>query len=62
MTPKQRADFDKALFEIDMCEDERSDRSARAGYVADALRILSARLDEIERRMREDSPIQTNQV
>lgn len=48
MTKKQREDFDATLKELDRCEEDRSDRSARAGYVADALRILSARLDEIE--------------
>lgn len=62
MTPEQRAAFAAALYAIDMCEEARSDRSARAGHVADALRILSARLDEFERRMREDSPLHTNQT
>ena len=48
MTKKQREDFDDALREIDACEEHRADRSARAGYVATALRILSARLDDLE--------------
>ncbi len=48
MTKKQREDFENALREIDACEEIRSDRSARAGHVADALRSLSARLDDIE--------------
>jgi hypothetical protein len=51
MTEVQRKEFEDALRELDACEEHRADRSARAGYVADALRILSARLDEIDRRL-----------
>ena len=51
MTKQQREDFESTLKDLDRCEEDRSDRSARAGYVADALRILSARLDEIDRRL-----------
>ena len=51
MTKQQREDFEATIKELDRCEEDRSDRSARAVYVADALRILSARFDEIERRL-----------
>lgn len=47
MTKKQREDFEHILRELDS-DDTRDNNSARAGYVADALRILSARLDDLE--------------
>lgn len=46
MTKAQREEFESVLYELDMCEAER--RPARAVDVATALRLLSARLDEIE--------------
>lgn len=50
MTKKQREDFEYALRALD-ADDTRDNNSARAGNVATALRILSARFDEIERRL-----------
>ena len=46
MTKAQREELEAVLYELDMREEER--RPARAADVATALRILSARLDEIE--------------
>lgn len=47
MTKKQREDFEYILRTLDN-DDTRDNPCARAGNVADALRILSARLDDIE--------------
>ena len=47
MTKKQREDFEYLLRDLDS-DDNRDGSRARAGTVADALRILSARLDDIE--------------
>ena len=47
MTKKQREDFEYLLRTLDN-DDTRDNPCARAGNVADALRILSARLDAIE--------------
>ena len=47
MTKKQREDFEYLLRDLDS-DDNRDGSRARAGTVADALRILSARLDDLE--------------
>lgn len=47
MTKKQREDFEYLLRDLDS-DETRDNNKARAGTVADALRILSARLDDLE--------------